>query len=227
MLNELSFFCLVLTLAAFRIGQLCQTKWKLPLFNPILVAAILTGAFLMLTGMGTGAYATSLDKISWLMAPATISLAIPMYEQFQVLRRHLKAVFVAVAAGSLVSLAFLAVGGVAFGVGKPLVLSLLPKSVTTAIGVPLSQMSGGIPSVTTVAIVATGILANMAGPWLCKVFRITDPIAQGVALGTSGHVIGTAKANEMSALTGAVSSLSLVVAGVLTAVLMPLLVQLI
>ncbi len=227
MLNELSFFCLVLTLVTFRIGQFCQAKWKLPLFNPILVAAILTGGFLLMTGMDTSVYAVSLDKISWLMAPATISLAIPMYEQFQVLRKHLKAVLVAVAAGSLASLVFLALGSIAFGIGRPLLLSLLPKSVTTAIGVPLSQMSGGIPSVTTVAIVATGILANMLGPWLCKVFRITDPIAQGVALGTSGHVIGTAKANEISALTGAVSSLSLVIAGVLTAVFMPILVQLI
>lgn len=225
MLDELTFFCLVLTLAAFRIGQLCQSKWKLPLFNPILVAAVLTGAFLMLLGMDTKDYAASLDKISWLMAPATISLAIPMYEQFQVLRKHLKAVLVAVAAGSLASLGFLALGGMVLGIGKPLILSLLPKSVTTAIGVPLSQMFGGIPSVTTVAIVATGILANMIGPWLCKVLKITDPIAQGVALGTSGHVIGTAKANEMGELTGAVSSLSLVAAGVLTAVFMPILTQ--
>lgn len=221
MLNELSFFCLFLTLFTFRIGQLCQAKWKNPLLNPILVAAILTGAFLLLTGMDTGAYTSSLDKISWLMAPATISLAIPMYEQFQVLRKHLKAIGVAVAAGSVTSLAFLALGSIALGVGKPLLISLLPKSVTTAIAVPLSQMSGGIPSVTTVAVVATGIMANMMGPWLCKVFRITDPIAQGVALGTAGHVIGTAKANEMSALIGAVSSLSLVIAGILTAVFMP------
>lgn len=225
MLNELSFFCLFLTLITFRIGQILQAKWKTPLFNPILVAAILTGAFLLLTGMDTSTYTSSMEKISWLMAPATISLAIPMYEQFQVLRRHLKAIGIAVAAGALSSLVFLALGGIALGIDKPLLLSLLPKSVTTAIAVPLSQMSGGIASVTTVAVVVTGIMAYMIGPWLCKVFRITDPIAQGVALGTAGHVIGTAKASEMSALSGAVGSLSLVVAGILTAVFMPILVQ--
>ena len=225
MLNELSFFCLFLTLITFRVGQILQAKWRSPLLNPILVAAILTGAFLLLTGIDTGTYTSALDKISWLMAPATISLAIPMYEQFQVLRKHLKAIGVAVAVGSATSLAFLALGSIALGVGKPLLISLLPKSVTTAIAVPLSQMSGGIASVTTVAVAATGIMANMMGPWLCKVFHITDPIAQGVALGTSGHVIGTAKANEMDALTGAVSSLSLVIAGILTAVCMPVMIQ--
>lgn len=227
MLNELSFFCVFLTLITFRMGQILQAKLKTPIFNPILVAAILTGAFLLLTGMDTSAYTSSLDKISWLMAPATISLAIPMYEQFQVLRRHLKAIGVAVAAGSLSSLVFLALGSMALGVEKPLLISLLPKSVTTAIAVPLSQMSGGIASVTTVAVIATGIMSNMMGPWLCKVFHITDPIAQGVALGTAGHVIGTAKASEMNALTGAVGSLSLVISGILTAVFMPILVQMI
>lgn len=225
MLNELSFFCLFLTLITFRAGQILQAKWKSPLLNPILVAAILTGAFLLLTGIDTGAYTSALDKISWLMAPATISLAIPMYEQLQVLRKHLKAIGIAVAAGSVTSLAFLTLGSIAMGVETPVLISLLPKSVTTAIAVPLSQMSGGIVSVTTVAVAATGIMANMTGPWLCRVFHITDPIAQGVALGTSGHVIGTAKANEMDALTGAVSSLSLVIAGILTAVCMPVMMQ--
>lgn len=99
----------------------------------------------------------------------------------------------------------------------------MPKSVTTAIGVPLSELFGGMGGVTTAAIIVTGIFANMMGPAMCRLFRITDPVAQGVAFGTSGHVIGTAKANEISPLTGAVSSLSLVVAGLLTAVLFPVL----
>ena len=98
----------------------------------------------------------------------------------------------------------------------------MPKSVTSAIGVPLSAINGGIQSITTAAIILTGILASVMGPVLCRVFRLKDEISRGVAFGTAGHVIGTAKANEFSPLTGAVSSLSLVVAGLLTAVVLPL-----
>ena len=159
--------------------------------------------------------------ISWLLTPATICLAIPMYEQFSVLKKNLKAIFAGVAAGSAACLLVILVYAAAVGFSRELTVSLLPKSVTTAIGVPLSQLSGGIPSITTAVIVITGILASVLAPFQCKLFRITDPVARGVALGTSGHVIGTSKANEMGQLTGAVSSLSLVVAGLLTAVLFP------
>jgi putative effector of murein hydrolase len=100
---------------------------------------------------------------------------------------------------------------------------LLPKSITTAIGLALTEQSGGITALTTIAIVITGILGNMFGPYFCKWFGITQEIAQGVAFGTSSHVIGTAKANEISTLTGAVSSLSLVVSGLLTALAFPIL----
>ena len=112
--------------------------------------------------------------------------------------------------------------GLLAGFDRMLTLSLMPKSVTTAIGVPLAQMVGGMTPVTTAAIILTGITASILGPWLCKLFRLTDDISRGVAFGTAGHVIGTAKANELSKLTGAVSSLSLVVAGLLTAILFPL-----
>lgn len=108
----------------------------------------------------------------------------------------------------------------------PGIAELLPKSVTSAIGVPLSQIYGGVASITTAAIILTGILASILGTLCCKVFRLTDPVAQGVAFGTAGHVIGTAKANEMSAITGAASSLALVIAGLLPAVIFPLVVNL-
>ena len=112
------------------------------------------------------------------------------------------------------------------GFAPYLTLSLLPKSITTAIGVVLSEMSGGVPAITTAAIILTGILASILGPSLCKLFRLTSPTAQGVAFGTAGHVIGTSKACAMDPLAGAVSSLSLVVAGLLTSVILPMIASL-
>lgn len=220
---EIGIFPLILTLAAFRVGQLCQAKWKTPLFNPTLIATILVIGFVLASGMDIGVYKAGATTISWLMTPATIALAIPMYEQFQVLKKNLAAIAAGVAAGAVSCLGVLMAGGLLLKFDAALIVSLMPKSVTTAIGVALSEMFGGMAAVSTAAIIVTGIFANMMGPLFCRLFRISHPVAQGVAFGTAGHVIGTAKANELDPLTGAVSSLSLVVAGLLTAVLFPVL----
>ena len=214
---------IVLTLAVFQIGQLCQRRWKKPIFNPTLIGMILVVVFLLVTGMDPQVYAAGTAHMAWLMTPATISLAIPMYEQFRILRKNLAAVLLGVAAGTAACLVFLLVCGLVLTLDPAILTSLLPKSVTTAIGVPLSELFGGIGALTTAAIIITGILGNMFGATLCRLFRITDPVAQGVAFGTASHVIGTSKAGQISPLTGAASSLSLVVAGLLTAVLFPLL----
>ncbi len=226
-LLESGFFAVVLTLAAFRVGQLCQRKWKLALFNPTLIGAALVMAVLLLTRLDAGDYTQSMTRLSWLMTPATVALAIPMYQQFQALRKNGKAVAAGVAAGVLCCAAVLLLGCAALGLSRELTVSLLPKSVTTAIGVSLSELYGGLGGVTTAAIIVTGIFANMTGPALCRLFGITQSVAQGVAFGTAGHVIATARANELDALTGAVSSLSLVVAGLLTALLFPALAALV
>lgn len=221
-LLESSLYPIVLTLLAFQIGRWIQLRWKKALLNPTLIAAIAVIAVLLLTGMEPEDYTVGAGKLSWLMTPATISLAIPMYEQLQSLRRNLAAVAAGVAAGVISSLGILLAGCALLRFDRSLAVSLLPKSVTTAIGVPLSELFGGMGGVTTAAIIVTGIFANMVGPALCKLFKITDPVAQGVAFGSAGHVVGTAKAAELSPLAGAVSSLSLVVAGILTAVCLPL-----
>ena len=220
---EIGIFPLILTLAAFRVGQLCQAKWKTPLFNPTLIATILVIGFVLASGMDIGVYKAGATTISWLMTPATIALAIPMYEQFRVLKKNLAAIAAGVSAGAVRCLGVLMAGGLLLKFDAALIVSLMPKSVTTAIGVALSEMFGGMAAVSTAAIIVTGIFANMMGPLFCRLFRISHPVAQGVAFGTAGHVIGTAKANELDPLTGAVSSLSLVVAGLLTAVLFPVL----
>lgn len=224
MLESIDIFPILLTLAAFRVGQLCQQKWKKPIFNPTLIGIILVIGFLMATGIRTKVYTAGVKKMSWLMTPATICLAIPMYEQFQVLKKSLKAILAGVLAGTLSCLMIIAAAGLLLNLEQSVLISLLPKSITTAIGVSLSELLGGMGDVTTAMIIVTGIGGNMMGTMLCKLFNITDEVAQGVAFGTSAHVIGTSKANELSQLAGAAGSLSLVVAGVLTAVFMPVIV---
>ena len=189
----------------------------------MLVAVILVLGFLCLTGMELKTYQAGASFLSWLMTPATVCLAISMYEQFQVLKKNTPVILAGVAAGAVACLAMVLGLSLLFGFDRELTVSLLPKSVTTAIGVPLSQLAGGLTPITTAAIILTGITASVLGPALCKVFHLTDEIARGAAFGTAGHVIGTAKATEMSPLTGAVSSLSLVVAGLLTAIVLPIL----
>ena len=223
-LLNLELTCVILTLLAYQAGLLLQKKTKSAVCNPILVAVVLVLVFMAATGLENKTYQAANVRLSWLMTPATVCLAIPMYQQVQVLKKNLKAMIAGIAAGAVSCLVVVLGLAILFRFDRTLTVSLLPKSVTSAIGVPLAALSGGIPSVTTAAIILTGILASVAGTTLCKLFKLDDEISRGVAFGTAGHVIGTARANELSPLTGAVSSLSLVVAGLLTALVFPLLV---
>ena len=226
-LLSLSVLPLVLTLLAFRLGQVIQQKAKSPLLNPILVAVVIIVVFLLLTGMPAGDYQAGMKSISWLLTPATVCLAIPMYEQLRALRKNLPAIAAGVCIGAVSSLVMVLGFCLMAGFEQSLTLSLLPKSITTAIGAVLAESAGGIPSLATAAIIFSGIFANILGTLLCRLFRISGEVAQGVAFGTAGHVIATTRANELSSLTGAVSSLSLVAAGLLTAVIYPLFAQLV
>lgn len=224
-LLEIGILPVVLTLFAYQMGVLCQKKFQFPVFNPILIGMIIVILTLKVTGLSTDSYQEGVKLMSWLMTPATVCLAIPMYEQIQALRKNLKAILVGVAAGALSCLTMLLVTCLVLHFDRNLTVSLLPKGITAAIGVSLTELFGGTPSITTLGISVTGISGNMFGVAFCKLFKITDPVAQGVAFGTGAHVIGTAKASEVSPLSGAVSSLSLVVAGLLTALLFPVIVN--
>lgn len=216
---------LLLTLIAYQIGLSLQKKFKSPLVNPILVSVVIVLFFLSLTGTPYSQYKQGTAYISWLMTPATVCLAIPMYEQLQILKRNFPMMLVGIISGSVTCIIMVLIFAVLFRFDSVLLASLLPKSITSAIGVPLSEMAGGLASVTTAAIILSGIFASMLGTTFCKLYRLTDPVAQGVAFGTAGHVIATARANELGELIGAASSLSLVVAGLLTAAAFPLLMQ--
>ena len=207
-------FAVALTFFAYELGRLCQQKLRLPIFNPILIAAVLTAVVLAAAGIPNETYQSHCEAFSWLLTPATVCLAIPLHAQFRRLRHDLPAILAGVVAGTLTSLGCVWGLAVLFRLDSVLTLSLLPKSITTA---------GGAPALTTAAISLTGILGSVFGPQLCRLLRLDHPAAQGAAFGTSAHVIGTSKAAEMSQTAEAVSSLSLVVAGILTAVLCPLL----
>ena len=220
---QIALLPLTLTVGAYQLGLFIQKKLRSPLFNPILIAMVLILVFLGLTGMKNADYQAGMSAISWLLTPATICLAIPLYQQFSVLKKDLPGILAGIAAGTVTSLLFVLGWCMLFRYDRALLMSLLPKSVTSAIGVPLTQMGGGLSPIATTAIILTGILGSLLGPVFCKLFRLKKETAIGVAFGTSAHVIGTTKANDLSPLAGAVSSLSLVIAGLMTAVLFPLL----
>lgn len=219
-LSGSTFFSLTLTFAAFGVGSLIQKKWKLAILNPILIASALVIGVLVVLDIPSEAYQAGCEALTMLLTPATICLAISLHEQLQRLRPHLPAILAGVVLGSFACM------GCIWGLSRLLRLdgvilcSLLPKSVTTAIGIALSDEIGGISAITAGAIAITGIGGNICGKALCKLGGIQDEVAQGVAFGTASHVVGTHRAAQLSRLTGAVSSLSLTIAGLLTAVVL-------
>ena len=221
-LQGVSLFPLLLTLGSYQAGVWIQKKTKSPLCNPLLIATLLSIAILLLTDFDLQIYQSGNSWITWLLTPATVCLAVPLYEQLKVFRKQLGAIIIGVAAGTFTSMAFVGLCCALLGLDRVLTVSMLPKSITTAIGLILSEDAGGIPALTSASIVITGILGNLTGSFLCKLLKITHPIAQGVGFGTASHVIGTSRATQLDPLAGAVSSLSLAVAGILTAVVFPI-----
>ena len=219
LLSGSSFFAITLTVIAFCIGTACQRKWKKAILNPILIGAALVMLTLWLLDIPVEQYQTDCKPLTYLTTPATICLAIAFYEQLQKLKKHLPAVLIGVAGGTLASLLSVWLLSKLFGFSEVLTVSLLPKSITSAIGVVLSEQAGGVGALTTAIIIMTGVLGNIAGPALSRLFRFNDPICQGVAFGTASHVIGTSRATEISPLIGAVSSLSLTLAGLITTII--------
>ena len=220
-LSSISLLPIVLTLGAYQIGLWVQKKCKTPLCNPILIAVLILIPVLLLTGVTNETYQAGNVGLSWLLTPATVCLALPLYEQLKVLKKSLPAILAGIAAGTVTSLVFVLGVCKLFSLDSALTTSLLPKSITTAMGMVLSEQNGGIGALTAASIIITGILGSLVGSTLCKLLRIHDPVAQGVAFGTASHVVGTSRATELGSLQGAVSSLSLAIAGILTAVIFP------
>ena len=214
--QESVYFGLTLTVLTFGVGSLLKQKLKSPLFNPILISMVLCIGFLLVFDIDYEFYQSGAKYISYLLTPATICLAIPLYKQFELLKRNRRAVMAGILSGVVTSLCAILVLAVLFRLDHQAYVTLLPKSITTAIGMDVSAQLGGQVSITVAVILLTGIFGNICAETVFRLARITDPIAKGIAIGTSAHAVGTAKALELGQVEGAMSSLSIAVAGILT-----------
>ena len=198
------------SLVAYLIGMLLKKKFKLAILNPLLISIVLTIIVLVVADVDYDTYNKGASYLSWFLTPATVCLAIPLYEQWILLKKNIAAVALGLTAGVITSLVTVLVLSVLMGLSHEDYVTLLPKSITTAIGMGVSEELGGYVTITVAVIVVTGVIG--------KIFRITEPISKGLALGASSHAIGTAKAIEIGEIEGAMSSLAIAVAGILTVV---------
>ena len=212
------FFGAVLSFLAYEIGLLLKKRFKLAVLNPLLIGILCVMGALAVLRIDYDQYNGGAQYISYLLTPATVCLAVPLYEQLTLLKENLKAVAAGIFSGTLASLGSVYLLSRLFGLNHEQYVTLLPKSITTAIGMGVSQELGGIVTITVAVIIITGILGNVIAEGVCKVFRTQEPIAKGLALGTASHAIGTAKAMEMGPVEGAMSSLAIAVAGLLTVI---------
>lgn len=210
------YFGVVITFIGYEIGLLLQKKFKTALMNPLLIAAILIIGALILLDVPYEEYNKGAGYISFFLTPATVSLAIPLYRQLSILKKYPLAIFGGIIAGVLTAMVSIWLLSLGFGLNHEQYVTLLPKSITTAIGMGISGKMGGIVTLTVVAISITGISGNVLCEAILKLFKITEPIAKGLAIGTSAHALGTAKAMEIGEIEGAMSSLAIVVTGIMT-----------
>ena len=211
-------FGAVLSIFFYFIGVTIKKRLKWPVFNPLLLAIIFVILFLKVFRIDYENYNASAKYLSYLLTPATVSLAIPLYMQIDKLKSHYKAILLSILAGTLMSLLSILAMAILFRLTHQEYVTLLPKSITTAIGMSVSEELGGYATITAASIILTGILGNSIAEPLCRALHITDPVAKGLAVGTSSHAIGTAKAIEMGETEGAMSSLAIVVCGLMTVI---------
>lgn len=220
-LTESVFFGALVSLAGYELGLILKKKFKLAIFNPLLIGSVSVIAVLLLLDLDYESYNEGGKYLSYLLTPATVSLAVPLYEQLGLLKKNLKAVAAGILSGVIASVVGVFALCKLFGMNHQQYVTLLPKSITTAIGMGVSEELGGIVTITVAVIVITGVLGNVIADLVYKVFGIEEPVAKGLALGTASHAIGTAKAMELGMTEGAMSSLAIAVAGLMTAVLAP------
>ena len=209
-------FGILLSIAAYIAGVYIKRRWNFFLFNPLLVAITITVATLVLLDVEYSSYNRGAKLLNYLLTPATVALAIPLYEQLALLKKNLVAIIVGITSGVLMSFVSIFAMSLLFGLGHTEYVTLLPKSITTAIGIGLSQELDGYVAITVISIIMTGLLGNIAGALICRLCGIKNPIAKGIAIGTSTHVMGTARAMQIGRVEGAMSGLSVAVAGCIT-----------
>ena len=212
------FFGVAVSLAAYEVGSLLKRKFKSPILNPLLISIILVIVVLVVCKVDYQSYNLSAKYLSYLLTPATVCLAIPLYEQIEKLKSNWKAIIAGIVSGIVSCVLCVYAFSLLFYLTHEQYVTLLPKSITTAIGMDVSTELGGITTITVAVIIITGVFGNIIGEPICKLFHITEPVAKGVGMGSSAHAIGTAKAMEMGEVEGAISSLSIAVTGLLTVI---------
>ncbi len=218
LLKNSVYFGVFITIAAFWIGTLLKKRFSHPLANPTIIGFLLVIVVLLICNIDYETYNEGAKYITYFLTPATICLAVPLYEQVTLLKEHFWAVMGGVLAGVLSSLLSIFFIAWMFRMDHASYVSLLSKSVTTAIGTSITEELGGIVPLAVIGIMSTGIVGGVIGELVCKLFRITHPIAVGLAMGASAHAMATARAIEIGPVEGAMSSLSMVVSGILTVV---------
>lgn len=213
-----AFFGAFVSLGAYEIGLLMKRKFRLAIFNPLLIAIFCVMGILMVLGVDYESYEEGGKYISYLLTPATVCLAVPLYQQLHLLKKNIKAISAGIVSGVLTSLVSVLLLAKLFGLSHEEYVTLLPKSITTAIGMGVSEELGGIVTITVAVIIITGVLGNVIADAVYKIAKIEEPVAKGLALGTAAHAIGTAKAMELGEVEGAMSSLAIAVSGLLTVI---------
>lgn len=211
-LQDSVFFGVFISVVTYEIGALIKRKWKVAIFNPLLISIALIIVFLILFDVDYDTYDFGAQYLSYFLTPATVALAVPLYEQIEPLKNNWKAIIAGILSGALTSALCVLILSIVMGLDHKQYVTLLPKSITTAIGMGLSEELGGIVTITVAVIVVTGVIGNMFAEQICKLFHITDPVAKGIAIGSSAHAM------EMGEIEGAMSSLSIAVSGLLTVV---------
>lgn len=217
-----TYFGVALTIVAYLIGLRVKAKLKLSIFNPMVIAIAIVIVVLLVLKVPYETYYSSNETINYLLTPSTICLAVPLYEKISVLKGNLKAILVGIFSGILTCMVSIFLIGKAFSLSYEEFVTFLPKSLTTAIGMAISDELGGIVTITVAVIMVTGITGSVIADVTFRLLRIQEPIAKGLALGTASHVIGTVKATEYGKVESAVSSLSIAVTGLLTVIIAPI-----
>ena len=211
-------FGVVISIIGYGLGVLIRNKTGIGIFNPLLISIIFVMVILSVFHIDYRDYNSSAKYLSYLLTPATVSLAVPLYLHIDRLRRNWVGIAVGLISGSITSMGSVRVMSVLFGLSHKQYVTLLPKSITTAIGMGVSDELGGLVTISVAVIIITGILGNVLAVTICRLFRITDPVAKGLAIGAAAHAIGTSKAMEMGDIEGAMASLAIVVNGLITVI---------
>ena len=226
LLSESLFFGVILSLLAYKIGFEIQKKYKKVFLNPLLISIVLVIVVLLITGVSYETYQYGAKYLSYFLTPVTVCLAVPLYKQMETLKKNMAAILISISIGCVVHAGVLIAVTYICKMDQQLLMSVMSKSVTTAIALGVTSEIGGIQGITVIGVMVAGISGAVAGPSLLKLFHITEPVAQGLAMGSASHAIGTSKAIELGEIQAAMSSLAIVVTGILTVVIVPWVVSL-